>query len=212
MEAFKAGQIDLRSENISKNWATAYDFPAVARGLVIKRDFVAPPADRHAGLRDEHAPSGVRQSAGAPGDGRGVRLRVGEQEPVLRQLHAHAELLQQQPAGLVGHSAGRRTEAAGAVSQGSAAGVVHRAVQAAGDRRLGQQPRAVAPCAGAAAAGRLVGEGAQAGRQERRADELHHPAGRAVAGARWRCPMCNCCRSSASMRGCARSIRRNTST
>jgi microcin C transport system substrate-binding protein len=39
MEAFKAGQIDLRSENISKNWATAYDFPAVDRGLVIKRDF-----------------------------------------------------------------------------------------------------------------------------------------------------------------------------
>ncbi len=30
MEAFKAGQIDLRSENIAKNWATAYDFPAVA--------------------------------------------------------------------------------------------------------------------------------------------------------------------------------------
>ena len=40
MEAFKAGQIDLRTENIAKNWATAYDFPAVARGLVIKRDFV----------------------------------------------------------------------------------------------------------------------------------------------------------------------------
>jgi microcin C transport system substrate-binding protein len=39
MEAFKAGQIDLRSENISKNWATAYDFPAVARGLVIKQVF-----------------------------------------------------------------------------------------------------------------------------------------------------------------------------
>ncbi len=39
MEAFKAGQIDLRSENISKNWATAYDFPAVTSGLVIKRDF-----------------------------------------------------------------------------------------------------------------------------------------------------------------------------
>ena len=39
MEAFKAGQIDLRSENISKNWATAYDFPAVERGLVIKQVF-----------------------------------------------------------------------------------------------------------------------------------------------------------------------------
>jgi microcin C transport system substrate-binding protein len=38
MEAFKAGQIDLRQENISKNWATGYDFPAVTRGLVIKAD------------------------------------------------------------------------------------------------------------------------------------------------------------------------------
>ncbi len=39
MEAFKAGQIDIRSENVSKNWATAYDFPAVKAGTVIKRSF-----------------------------------------------------------------------------------------------------------------------------------------------------------------------------
>ena len=39
MEAFKADQADIRSENISKSWATAYDFPAVAKGLVIKREF-----------------------------------------------------------------------------------------------------------------------------------------------------------------------------
>ncbi len=31
MEAFKAGKVDIRSENISKNWATAYDFPASKR-------------------------------------------------------------------------------------------------------------------------------------------------------------------------------------
>lgn len=37
LEAFKAGQIDFRTENIAKEWATAYDFPAVHRGLV-KRD------------------------------------------------------------------------------------------------------------------------------------------------------------------------------
>jgi microcin C transport system substrate-binding protein len=48
MEAFKAGQIDLRSENISKNWATAYDFPAVARGLVKKQDFA------------HHLPTGIQ--------------------------------------------------------------------------------------------------------------------------------------------------------
>jgi microcin C transport system substrate-binding protein len=38
LEAFKAGQADLRAENISKNWARAYDFAAVQKGLVIKTD------------------------------------------------------------------------------------------------------------------------------------------------------------------------------
>ena len=35
-EAFKAGQVDFRQEGSAKNWATAYDFPAVANGLVKK--------------------------------------------------------------------------------------------------------------------------------------------------------------------------------
>jgi len=35
-EAFKAGQIDLREDLTAKDWATAYDFPAVKDGLVIK--------------------------------------------------------------------------------------------------------------------------------------------------------------------------------
>ena len=39
MEAFKAGDIDFRDENISKNWATGYDFPAVQKGLVRKQVF-----------------------------------------------------------------------------------------------------------------------------------------------------------------------------
>jgi microcin C transport system substrate-binding protein len=48
MEAFKAGQVDLRSENTAARWATFYDFPAVQKGLVIKHDF------RH------HLPSGLQ--------------------------------------------------------------------------------------------------------------------------------------------------------
>jgi microcin C transport system substrate-binding protein len=36
MEAFKAGQIDFRQEDVAKQWATAYDFPAVEKGLVKK--------------------------------------------------------------------------------------------------------------------------------------------------------------------------------
>ncbi len=39
LEAFKAGKVDVRSENIAKNWAGAYDFPAVKSGLVLKREY-----------------------------------------------------------------------------------------------------------------------------------------------------------------------------
>jgi len=38
LEALKAGDIDYRSENISKNWKTGYDFPAVEDGRVIKEE------------------------------------------------------------------------------------------------------------------------------------------------------------------------------
>ncbi|GAA0595839.1 extracellular solute-binding protein [Craurococcus roseus] len=48
LEAFKAGQIDFRTENIAKEWATAYDFPAVQRGLV-KRDEI--PHDLPTGMQ-----------------------------------------------------------------------------------------------------------------------------------------------------------------
>ncbi len=38
LEAFKAGQYDFREENGAKNWATAYNIPAVAQGLVKKEE------------------------------------------------------------------------------------------------------------------------------------------------------------------------------
>src|SRR5207245_5580666 len=40
LEAFKAGQYDLRQENSAKNWATGYDGPALQQGL-IKQDTIA---------------------------------------------------------------------------------------------------------------------------------------------------------------------------
>ena len=48
MEAFKAGKVDIRSENIAKNWSTAYDFPAAKKGLVVKRDY------------QHHLPTGIQ--------------------------------------------------------------------------------------------------------------------------------------------------------
>ncbi|MBI1202024.1 MAG: ABC transporter substrate-binding protein [Rhodopseudomonas sp.] len=39
LEAFKGDQVDWRSENSAKNWATAYDFPAVHDKKVVKEEF-----------------------------------------------------------------------------------------------------------------------------------------------------------------------------
>jgi microcin C transport system substrate-binding protein len=39
LEAFKADQVDWRSENSAKNWATAYDFPAVRDKRVLLEEF-----------------------------------------------------------------------------------------------------------------------------------------------------------------------------
>ena len=38
VEAFKSGEYDFRSENTSKTWATAYDFPALNDGFVVKAE------------------------------------------------------------------------------------------------------------------------------------------------------------------------------
>ncbi len=39
LEGFKSGEYTMRIENSSKNWATAYDFPALDEGKVIKKRF-----------------------------------------------------------------------------------------------------------------------------------------------------------------------------
>ena len=48
VEAFKAGEYHFRDENSSKNWATAYDFPALRQGLVKKEEI---PHDRSTGMQ-----------------------------------------------------------------------------------------------------------------------------------------------------------------
>jgi microcin C transport system substrate-binding protein len=39
LEAFKADQLDWRTENVARFWATAYDFPAVTEKRVVKEEF-----------------------------------------------------------------------------------------------------------------------------------------------------------------------------
>jgi microcin C transport system substrate-binding protein len=40
LEGFKADRLDWRTENSAKNWATAYDFPAINDKRVVKEEFV----------------------------------------------------------------------------------------------------------------------------------------------------------------------------
>jgi microcin C transport system substrate-binding protein len=39
LEAFKGDRLDWRTENVARNWATAYDFPAAREGRVILEEF-----------------------------------------------------------------------------------------------------------------------------------------------------------------------------
>lgn len=39
LEAFKAGEYDLREENVARNWATGYDIPALKTGVMKKEEF-----------------------------------------------------------------------------------------------------------------------------------------------------------------------------
>ena len=55
IEAFKAGAVDWRVENSAKNWATAYDFPAVSDKRVILEEFSHQQCRHDAGLHLQSA-------------------------------------------------------------------------------------------------------------------------------------------------------------
>ena len=212
MEAFKAGQIDLRSENISKNWATAYDFPAVARGLVKKRDF------------SHHLPTGMQ------GYAMNTRRAVFA-NPLVRQAMAEVFDFEWANKNLFYGTYTRTLSyfsnsdlASSGIPQGDELKLLEpyrkelppalftepfRLPVTDGSGNNREQLRHALELL---RAGRVVGEGAQAGGRERRADRASPSCWTTHRWSAWRCRMCSRCRSSASMRGCARSIRRNTST
>ncbi len=48
LEAFKAGEYDFREENVSKQWATGYNIPAVTSGRIVKEEI---PHERPTGMQ-----------------------------------------------------------------------------------------------------------------------------------------------------------------
>ena len=67
LEAFKGDQYDYRLENSSKDWATAYDFPALKDGRCIKEEIHTQASGRHAELCPQPAPGKIPGCAGAQG-------------------------------------------------------------------------------------------------------------------------------------------------
>ena len=128
LEAFKADQIDWRTESTARVWATGYDFPAVKDKRVILEMFEEP--YRSAGLmvgfifnlnRDP-----FKDRAGPPGLRPRLPLRGHQQVDLLRPVHADEELLRRHPARRDGPAGGPR---AGDPERGQgqgAAGGVHR--------------------------------------------------------------------------------------
>ena len=92
LEAFKGDALDWRTENSAKNWATAYDFPAVNDKRVVLEEFPIRASGVMQGFvlntrRDKF--QDPRRAARAE---LCVRLRGDEQADVLRAVQAHRQL------------------------------------------------------------------------------------------------------------------------
>ncbi len=165
-EAFKAGQVDFRQENSAKNWATAYDFPAVTKGLV----------------KLETLPH--RLPTGMQGFAMNTRREVFKDRRVRQAMDEVFDFEWMNKNLFYGKYT--RTDSYFSNSEFASSGVPQGpswrcwsrsapscrpscspAVHAAGDRRVRQQPRRAAPRAGPAEAGRLDGARPQAGERGR---------------------------------------------
>ena len=96
-EAFKKGLFDVRKEDDPGRWQTAYDFPALRDGRVVKETLHLRPAEAELQFRVQHAPRDLRRHPRARGDRAAVRLRMGQPLDLLRSLPPQRELSSRAP-------------------------------------------------------------------------------------------------------------------
>ena len=141
LEAFKGDQVDWRTENSAKNWATAYDFPAVDRKARAAGGVSKPQLRHHAGVRDESPPRQVQGSAGAPRAEFCIRFRGNEQADLLRPVQAHQQLFRRHGAGLKRSAAGQGTGNPRDGPRASSGGGFHDGLYQPGRRQSGSGAR-----------------------------------------------------------------------
>ena len=151
LEAFKVGQIDLRVESSSRFWATGYEGPALAKGLITKLEI---PTEGGNGMQAFVFNTRRAEVRGSDGCGRRSATRSISSGPTRTCSTASTPA----PTATSPTPSWRRTACPGRTSwrcsSRSATGcrkeVFDAGIQAAGDRRLGQQsgqsPRRPWPC------------------------------------------------------------------
>ena len=100
LEAFKADQVDWSHENSAKNWATAYDFPAVNDKRVVKEEFPNRSSGRMQAFAFNLRRDQVHGPTAAPRVQLRVRFRGDEQAAVLRPVQAHQQLFRRHRTGV----------------------------------------------------------------------------------------------------------------
>ena len=172
IEAFKADQVDWRTENSAKNWATAYDFPAVRDKRVVLEEFPI----RNSGVMQAFAFNTRRDKFKDPRVRRAFNFAFDFEEMnkqiFFGQYKRIASYFEGTELASSGLPEGKELEIlAGGARQGSAGGL-HHAVHQSGRRQPGG--RAQQPARGAAPVQdrRLRKPAGQARQhQDRRADE-----------------------------------------
>ncbi len=155
LEAFKAGQYDIRIENVAKNWAIGYDGPALQQGLIKKEEIPNKvPEGMQAFVFNTRRPlfkdARVRQALGYLFD-----FEWADKNLFYGAYTRTEELFLQLRPRLVGHAARRRAQDPRTAEGRDSGRGLHHAVRAARDRRLGQYPRQSAPGAEASGSRRL---------------------------------------------------------
>jgi microcin C transport system substrate-binding protein len=99
-EAFKAGEFDLWAENSAKRWATGYDGPRFAQGLIIKEEVPITPAARMQGYvfnlrREKFQDPRVRQAIGLAFDFEwaNAHLMYNDYERIVSYFHGEDDLM-----------------------------------------------------------------------------------------------------------------------
>jgi ABC-type oligopeptide transport system substrate-binding subunit len=169
LEAFKADQLDWRDENSAKNWATAYDFPAVNDKRVVKEEFPIRNQGIMQGVVLNTRRAKFSDPRCAPRVQPRARFRGDVQAVLLRRVQAHRQLLRGKRACVERASHRPRTRNPGDGARPSPGGSLHHRIQEPRQRQSGSGPQQSARGDPAAARSRLRDPQPEA--KDRRADD-----------------------------------------